>query len=63
MKSFIPAGIAAFTLALLPAQAQDEELPDHKLSEWTLGEAIIGEGVDLDALKGRVVVIEKWGTR
>ena len=45
------------------AVAQDGDLPDHKLSEWKLGEHLFGDEVNMDSLKGRVVVIEEWGVR
>ena len=39
-----------------------EELPDHKLSEWRVGDTVSGEKVDLSKLDGKVVAIEYWGT-
>lgn len=40
-----------------------EELPDHDLSEWSVGETVSGAGVDLKKAEGKVVAIEYWGTR
>lgn len=58
----IGAGIVSALLAPL-AGAADEELPDHKLKEWSLGEHLSGPEVKMDDLDGKVVVIEYWGTR
>ena len=41
----------------------DEDLPDHNLSEWRVGETLIGEKVDLKKTVGKVVAIEYWGTQ
>ncbi|MGK0185153.1 MAG: hypothetical protein ACI9R3_000928 [Verrucomicrobiales bacterium] len=41
----------------------DEDLPDHNLSEWRVGDVLIGEKVDLKKADGKVVAIEYWGTR
>ena len=43
------------------ALANDDELPDHNLSEWKIGEIISGEDVKLSDLNGKVVAIENWG--
>lgn len=43
------------------AMAQDGALPDHNLSEWTLGEHLFGDEVEMKNLEGRVVVLEVWG--
>jgi hypothetical protein len=39
----------------------EEDLPDHELSEWKIGEIISGGEVDLEKLEGKVVAIENWG--
>ena len=39
------------------------ELPDHKVTEWKMGEVISGPEVKLEELEGKVVVIEFWGYR
>ena len=44
------------------AQAADD-VPDHKLSEWKIGNIIHGEEYKMEDLEGKVVVIEEWGTR
>jgi hypothetical protein len=36
---------------------------DYKLEDWTLGEIVAGDEMDLSKLDGRVVAIEFWGTR
>ncbi len=48
-------------LGALVTNAQN--LPDYKLSEFTLGEHISGDKVNLSKLEGKVVAIEYWGTR
>ncbi len=50
-------GLGASALAAL---AQESE---HKLSDFSLGEHVSGEKVNLDKMDGKVVVIEYWGTR
>ncbi len=42
--------------------AQDDD-SGPTLSQFTLGEHVAGEEVDLTKLQGRVVAIEYWGTR
>lgn len=61
-------GLLAASLALLSSPSslfgRDETpVPDHKLSEFSLGTHLSGEQVDLSKLEGRVVAIEKWGTK
>jgi len=63
MKLIMTSCLLAFGLTLTQASAQDGELPDHKLSEWTLGEHLFGDEVKMNKLKGRVVVIEEWGVQ
>ncbi|MEN8847013.1 MAG: hypothetical protein ABF377_02920 [Akkermansiaceae bacterium] len=63
MKAILTRSLLVFGLAMSQAIAQDGDLPDHKLSEWTLGEHLFGDEVEMDTLKGRVVVIEEWGVR
>ena len=63
MKSIITPSLIAIGLAMSHAAAQDGELPDHNLSEFELGEHLFGEEVTMKSLKGRVVVLEKWGVR
>ena len=36
---------------------------DYTLDQWTLGEVVAGDKLDLDNLEGRVVALEFWGTR
>ena len=43
--------------------AQAEDLPDHKLSEWSLGTVVQGDTYTQKDLEGKVVVIEDWGVR
>ena len=66
MKKTILAGLGAATCFLLTTQsaaAKDAAVPDHKLSEFTLGSHVSGPEVDLSKQDGKVVVIEYWGTR
>jgi|TARA_B110000483_G_C17671977_1_gene342202 hypothetical protein len=63
MKLIIIRGLIVLGLAMTQATAQDGELPDHKLSEWKIGDHLFGEEVKMDTLKGRVVVIEEWGVQ
>ena len=65
MKKIILIGVsAAYCLAFsaLSALGQDS-VPDHKLSEFKLGDVVSGEDIDLSKLEGKVVAIEYWGTR
>lgn len=58
----IIAGTALLLFASAPlALAQKEDVPDHKLSEWSFGKTIHGEKVTAASLKGKVVAIEYWG--
>ncbi len=66
MKKTIQAGLGAATcilLTTLSAAAKDDAVPDHNLSEFTLGDHVSGTKVDLSEQEGKVVVIEYWGTR
>jgi hypothetical protein len=53
----------AFTGATTLRVSADEDLPDHNLSEWRVGDVLIGEKVDLKQAEGKVVAIEYWGTQ
>lgn len=53
--------VAGAMTAIGYAQNDPTEVPDHKLSEWKLGDSISGEAVKLSDLKGKVVAIEYWG--
>lgn len=49
-------------MALGSAFGADDELPDHKLTEWRIGEIVSGDStLKLDKLEGKVVAIENWG--
>ncbi|MDA7537992.1 hypothetical protein N8539_02495 [Akkermansiaceae bacterium] len=63
MKAILTRSLLVLGLAMSQAIAQDGDLPDHKLSEWKLGEHLFGDEVEMKTLKGRVVVIEEWGVR
>jgi hypothetical protein len=55
--------IAALALGglLSVAWSETEDLPKHSLSEWKLGDIVLGDQVKLDALEGKVVALEYWG--
>ena len=63
MRNILTRSLLALGLAMSHATAADGDLPDHKLSEFELGKHLFGEEVTMESLKGRVVVIEKWGVR
>jgi len=63
MNNILTHSLIAIGLAMSHATAQDGELPDHNLSEFELGEHLFGDEVTMKSLKGRVVVLEKWGVR
>lgn len=58
MKFLAIGGLSIFLVATFCA-AQEEVT----LSQFTLGDHLSGSEVDLSAMDGKVVVIEKWGTR
>ena len=51
-----------FGLPALPA-ADEDTVPEHKLSDFKLGDHVSGEKRKLSKLDGKVVVVEYWGTR
>ncbi|HIG83301.1 MAG TPA: hypothetical protein EYG40_13420 [Verrucomicrobia bacterium] len=49
-----------------PAKAADADADanaEHNLSDFKLGDHVSGEERKLSKLKGKVVVLEYWGTR
>ncbi len=62
-SSFVAISLLASLLFHLPAMARKPDLTDKTLEDWTFGETIVNEDVDIDNLKGKVVVIEYWGVR
>ena len=61
---FATAAIALALSALTTLRVSaGEDLPDHNLSEWRVGDVLVGEKVDLKQAEGKVVAIEFWGTR
>jgi hypothetical protein len=62
-SSFAAIALLASLLFHLPAMAGKPDLTGKTLEDWTLGETIVNEDVDIDNLKGKVVVIEYWGVR
>ena len=61
MKIKLLIGMSALFCAAFAANAQN--VPDHTLSDFKLGDHISGDKVDLSKLDGKVVAIEYWGTR
>jgi hypothetical protein len=62
-SSFVPISLLASLLFHLPAMAGKPDLTGKTLDDWTLGETIINADVNIDNLKGKIVVIEYWGVR
>ncbi len=67
MKNYLPSRtlltlITGLMLCLI-SQAKETKVPNHQLSEWKLGDVIIGDPTSTENLKGKVVVIEYWGTK
>ena len=58
----VATAIALASVTTLRVSA-DEDLPEHNLSEWRVGDTLIGEKVDLKQTVGKVVAIEYWGTQ
>ncbi|GAA5495115.1 thiol-disulfide oxidoreductase ResA [Rubritalea halochordaticola] len=54
-------GLIFTALAATPLMANDNNLPNHEITEWKIGKTVSGEKRKLDELKGKVVVIENWG--
>ena len=55
--------LGASALLCASALGKDQKsVPDHSLSEFTLGSHVSGDPVDLSKLQGKAVVIEYWGT-
>ena len=59
--------VAASSLALLMTSltglAEQLDLSTKTLDDWTFGKVLVGDALDKDKLKGKVVVIEYWGVR
>lgn len=55
----LPLGV----IGILSTFSGANEVPDHKLSEWSFGNPVAGESYAMSDLEGKVVVIEDWGTR
>ena len=57
----------SLSVALIPLLTQSsfaqDDVPDHKLSEFNFGDHIAGDKVSSSGLKGKVVAIKWWGTR
>jgi len=53
--------LAGALLAIPPLTAQEES--DHTLKDFTLGKVVAGDKEVAEDTKGKVVVLEFWGTR
>jgi hypothetical protein len=53
----------ALLITSLASHAQQPDLSQKTLDDWTFGEVLVGDALDKDKLKGKVVVIEYWGVR
>lgn len=63
MKKYITLFVG-FVMGLgLATTSAQEAGAKHSLSEFELGEHVSGEKRKLSKLKGKVVVLEYWGTR
>ena len=63
MKKILRPSFLVLGLAMLNTSVEGAELPDFKLSDFEFGEHLFGDEVTMASLKGRVVVIEKWGVQ
>ena len=59
---YLGLALASFPLLVQTSFSQDD-VPDHKLSEFTFGNHITGDEISSSGLKGKVVAIKWWGTR
>ena len=58
---FLTTGLIALLLSCAVSNPLRAE--DYKIEDWTFGEIVAGDEMDLDKLDGRVVAIEFWGPR
>lgn len=67
MKKHSPIVAISLLITLLfhlPAMAENAPaLAGKTLDDWTFGETIVNKEIDIDHLKGKIVVIEYWGVR
>lgn len=56
-------GASALLCMAVSSQAADETPSSHKLSDFSIGEIVSGDSVNLDSLQGKVVALEMWGYR
>ena len=61
----LAAGVTAILALPLGSQAKDESTSssEYRLSDFTIGEIVSGDPVNLDSLSGKVVALEMWGYR
>ena len=45
------------------ACANEDDLSQHTLADWSFGEVLFGPAVSHDELQGKAVVVEYWGVR
>ena len=64
MKKLLPSLLGCITitcLTLTAAEKKKDAVPDHKLSEYRIGEALANDPVTMESVKGKVVLLEMWG--
>lgn len=54
---------ATFAASALVAFAEDKKVPDVSVDQVRFGEVVNETELDTSALKGKVVVVERWGVR
>jgi thiol-disulfide isomerase/thioredoxin len=53
--------LGAFTSSVSAAETSTKPVSDKTLADFTVGEIISGDKVDMKAMAGKVVVVEFWG--
>ena len=62
MKMNLLRGIVSLGLTCGMLQADQASVPNHDLSEWSVGETLFGEEAKLENFDGQVVIIQYWAT-
>lgn len=60
---FVTGGLLATAMLFPVLTVADDEVPDAKLSDWSIGKTVRGDEVKAEDLEGKVVVIEYWGVQ
>lgn len=61
VRRFLATALTALLLSCVASNPLPAE--DYKLEDWTFGDIVAGDEMDLEKLDGRVVAIEFWGPR